>query len=46
MNECINGTQGKMLDLDSSFLPYFITGWSIGFMTPKFMGTYFYGKAQ
>lgn len=46
MNECINGTQGKMLDLDSSFLPYFITGWSIGFTTPKFMGTYFYGKAQ
>lgn len=45
MNECISGTQG-MLDLDSPFLPYFITSWSIGFMTPKFMDTYFYGKAQ
>lgn len=36
----------KMLLLDSSVLPYFITSWSIGFMAPKFMGTYFYGKAQ
>lgn len=37
---------GKTLSLDSSVLPYFIASWSIGFMAPKFMGTYFYGKAQ
>lgn len=38
MNECISGTQGKnLLDLDSFFLPYFITSWSVGFTTPKFM---------
>lgn len=36
----------KMLDLDSSVHPYFITSWSIGFMARRFMGTCFYGKAQ
>ena len=38
--------KGKMLVLDSSALPYFITSWSIGFMAPKFMGTYFSAKAH
>lgn len=47
MSECVSGTQGKNpLVLDSSFLLYFITSCSIGFMAPKSMGTYFYGKAQ